>query len=82
MDSIVNVVGVVRGTSKGGSPYTVLHILTEFDEYMTSKGACGQKAENVYILGHVVAEVGSKCQLVYGVGYGGKAIVKDVLVVE
>lgn len=82
MNNTVYVVGVVRGLSKGGSPYTVLHILTDFDDYMLGKGATGQKAENVYILGNINVGVGSECELVYGVGYGGKAIVKDVVVIK
>lgn len=79
---VVKLVGFSKGTSKQGSPYTVIHVVSQFDDYMTQRGSQGCKAENLYVQGNLSLEIGKEYQLVYGVGFGGKAIVTGVNLVK
>lgn len=81
-DNIYEVVGVRHGiTKEGKKPYTVLYLFSDFDDYMIANGCFGKKAENVYIASSVNVIVGEMVKLVYGVGFGGKAIVTNALAV-
>lgn len=78
-EKIYTVVGVRHGlTKEGKKPYTVVHLLHDFDDYMKAHGCSGQSAENVYVASNVDVEIGEQIQLVYGVGFGGKAIVTGI----
>ena len=73
------VVGIVKGVSKKGSQFTILHLLGSFDSYNISKGAKGQSVSNVYVSKDLDVNLNDVIQLVYGVGYQGKAIVVDII---
>lgn len=76
------IVGLVRGTSKAkNTPYTVLHCVTDFEEYQLPY-ADGNKVQEAFIRGYLDVEVGDEVELVYGVGYEGKAIVTGVNVLD
>ena len=78
-----NVVGIVKGVNKKtNTPYTVLHTVSDFDSYSLSNGSVGCSANNVYIRGNINCKVGDVVQFVYGVGYQGKAIVVDAVIIK
>lgn len=82
MDNTYEVVGVRHGlTKEGKKPFTVLHVFSDFDDYMKANGCNGKKAENVYIASNLDITVGEIVELVYGVGFGGKAIVTNAIAV-
>lgn len=72
------VVGILRGTSKKtNSPFTVLHVIKDFDDYQL-EFCDGQSTDNLYVKGFLDVEVGDEIEPVYGVGYQGKAIVTSI----
>lgn len=77
----MKIVGITRGTSKKNLPFTVLHVIGEFDDYQAQRSS-GKKAENIYIGKNINVNLEDEVNLVYGVGFGGKAIVKDVIVLS
>lgn len=72
------VVGVRKGVTKQAKPFTVIHVLSDFDDYMLQHGCDGQMAQNIYIGKYVDVCIGDVVSAVYGVGFGGKAIVTDI----
>lgn len=76
----MNVVGIKRGLSKETQkPFTVLHVVKSFDDY-DQENSEGNAVESLYVRKNVQVEVGDEIEPVYGVGFKGMAIVKDVLV--
>ena len=77
------IIGYVTGTTKKGSPYTILHGVFDFNEYEKLNGAQGQKVMDIYVPFPVPnLTVGSSAVIVYGVGFGGKAVVTDVKIIK
>lgn len=76
------VIGIVRGVSKEtNKPYSVLHMVTDFDDWQLDK-AEGNKVETVFLRGQYDISVGQEIDLVYGVGYQGKAIVTGIKILD
>lgn len=79
-ETVYHVVGISRGVSKkSGKPYTILHVNSRFDDYMTEHGSEGLKAENVYISASLNITIDSFVTLIYGRGFGNQAIVVGVM---
>jgi hypothetical protein len=78
MGYIMKVVGITRGkTKEKKKPFTVLHLIGDFDDYQIENSE-GNTAQNVYVAGDQDVEVGDEIELVYGVGFEGKAVVKGI----
>lgn len=75
-----NVLGIVKGKGKNGD-FTVLHVTSEFDDYLKERSV-GKKVETLYLSKNFECNIGDNVEVTYGVGYQGKAIVKDVKIVK
>lgn len=76
----MQVVGIFRGKTKDkNDDYTVIHVIGDFEDYQ-QENAIGNKAESHYVKGYVDVNLGDEIELVYGIGYQGKAIVKGISV--
>ena len=74
------VVGITRGrTKETQKPYTVLHVIKEFDDWISDNSE-GNAVDTLFVRLDLDVEVGDTVVPVYGVGYQGKAIVENVLV--
>lgn len=72
----VKVVGIQKGVSKtNNQPYTVVHAIGEFETYQNGSG---QRVENQYIKGNLDVALGEDVEWIYGVGFGGKAVVTGI----
>lgn len=81
---MTKVIGIENYVSKStGKLNTILHTMQEFDSWKLAKGAKGMKADTVFIPFDCTqdVEVGSTIKLIYGKGYGGKAVVTDLEVI-
>lgn len=79
---LAKVVGITLGKSKEkGKPFTVLHVITDFEEWIADNSE-GNAVTTLYISRHIDVNVGDTIKPIYGVGYQGKAIVVDILVSE
>lgn len=76
----MKVLGIVTGQNKETKkPFTVLHVVGEFDDWQ--KNAIGQKVKELFVGGQLIpAKIGDDIEPVYDIGWGGKAIVKDVVI--
>lgn len=75
------VIGMEKYISKStGSLNTILHVMEEFERWQQEKGAIGMKADTVFIPFDCTKDVhiGDEIRLIYGKGYGGKAVVNDI----
>lgn len=78
MDQRMKVVGLFRGIAKDGkSNYTIVHLVGDFEDYQEDNSV-GNVAENHYIRGYVEVSLGDEVEKIYGVGFGGKAVVKSL----
>lgn len=74
----MQVLGIQRGKKKSGDDFTVLHVMREFDDYEAKTGT-GVACENVFIGKNIpYVNVGDDIELVYGKGFQGKAVIKDI----
>lgn len=80
---LAKVVGITLGrTREKGKPFTVLHVITDFEDWISDNSE-GNAVTTLYISNrHVDVNVGDTIKPIYGVGYQGKAIVVDILVSE
>lgn len=78
MSNVCEIIGIVKGFSKKGIAYTILHVISDFEEWEYKNNVIGKKVNNYYISKDLNVSVGNCVELVYGVGFGGKAIVIDV----
>lgn len=80
MKKLYQVVGIQKSISKKTNrEYTLLHLLSDFPEHSSAQGSM---AENIYVPKNVDVYIDDMIELVYGVGFGGKAVVEDVIRVE
>ena len=77
----MQVLGIQRLTKKDGSEATILHVKRDFDEYELKTGE-GFACENIYV-GHSLPylQLGDVIEIVYGKGFQGKAVIKDISVI-
>lgn len=75
----MDIVGIRRGITKKNKDFTVLHGVTDFDDYEMD-GAEGNKVVTIYVGKALDVNLGDTVDIIYGVGFEGKAVVKDVLV--
>lgn len=79
---LAKVVGITRGIRKEtGKPYTVLHVITDFEDWLADNSE-GNAVTTLYISKNVDVNIGDTIRPIYGVGYQGKAIVVDILISE
>ena len=71
------VVGILNDSKKG---YTVLHVIKDWDDWQIENcHVDGNCVDTLFIRKQIDCKVGDTVQVVYGVGYQGKAIVKDII---
>lgn len=74
------VVGMKTYVSKQGNKATILSCITDYQDY--EKGT-GKKAFEQYVKGEMSNDiVGKQVKFVYDVGFGGKAVVSGIEVME
>lgn len=78
MKNQFEVLGIQHCISKKGRPYTVLHCVSDFDDYSVEHGSQGLKCQNIYVASNLPVSCGQTVEFIYGVGFDGKAIVVDV----
>ena len=77
--------GIIVRSTKNGNVGSTLFIGGEpMEDYdLKADFRCdGYRVEQVYVPKIIDAKVGDKVELVWGVGWGGKAVVKDVQVIR
>lgn len=77
--------GIVTRTSKNGKIGSVLYIGgINMDDYSRSADICckGYQCQQVYVPKVVDANVGDQIEIVYGVGFQGKAVITDVKITK
>lgn len=75
--------GIVTRTSKNGKVGSTLYIGgLEMDDYAKSADILckGYQCQQVYVPKAIEANIGDDIDLIWGVGFQGKAVVKDVKV--
>lgn len=75
----MKVVGIFRGQNKENKSFTVLHVIKDFDDYQLDN-AEGNAVDTLFIRGQLKVDIGNEIDPIYGVGYQGKAIVKDIVI--
>ena len=75
-------VGMKSGTSKKGSPYTMIHIVQDYSDVEKANGACGSCVETVFlpdVLAKQISakDVGKKVNIGYSV-FAGRASVASI----
>lgn len=75
---------IVRSTKNGNVGSTLFIGGQPMEDYdLKADYRCdGYRVQQVYVSKIVDAKVGDKVELVWGVGFGGKAVVKDVQVIK
>lgn len=79
MNEVKTIVGIQKGMSKTNNPFTILHMVGAFPDYIENKQ--GTFAENVYCRGNIDVSVGANVLLNYQPGFQGKAVVSGITVV-
>lgn len=79
-NDIGTVIGIVRGISKDGLPFTKLSLTGEYDDYV--KNCTGNDVQQVYVKKPLEVKMGNTVELVYARGYEDKAYVKTVNVLK
>ena len=75
--------GIITRTSKSGKIGSTLFIGgVEMDDYAKSADILckGYMCQQVYVPKAIDANIGDSIELIYGVGFQGKAVVTDVIV--
>ena len=75
--------GIVTRTGKTGKVGSTLYIGgCEMDDYAKSADILckGYMCQSVYVPRAIDAQIGDGIELIYGVGFQGKAVIKDVII--